>query len=117
MSDLSLRLLERAFRATRSDEAFQAYQRERANLGLEALCHECRESEAVTVNDNDEPECRPCRDSALVHGHHHGLHTLDPGPHAECPLCREDYLAAKDARRCAYCNEVGCFGAGLCVAP
>lgn len=82
--DAALRAAERTYASDLTPEHRDALLLAAARAG-KPLCAECESSDATHVDDSGEPRCDLCRESALLHGHAHGMHDDEDAEH--CPRC------------------------------
>ena len=81
MADTALRAAERAHYTDPTPETGDRLHAERARAGL--MCDDC--GLLLAEVDDDQHRCCDCRESALEHGHRHGMHEEEPAEH--CPRC------------------------------
>lgn len=82
--DTALRAAERTYASDPTPEHRDALLLAAARAG-QPLCAECESSDATHRDDSGEPRCDLCRESALLHGHAHGMHDDEDVKH--CPRC------------------------------
>lgn len=94
--DAALRAAERTYASDPTPEAAERLHEERTRAGL--MCDEC--GLLLAEVGDSEHRCCDCRESALEHGHRHGMHD-EPVEH--CPHC----VAEREAPGTALCSDCG----------